>query len=200
MAITAPKLTRNERNLDVRRRLFGSAVTLVGELGYAEASIAKITERAGVAQGTFYNHFTSRQALLDELLPALGQQMVHFIQERTEVVQPEAAREVARFQAFFEFLRENPAFRRILNEAEFAAPAAYASHIENVAAPFQRILSRARDRGEVGDYTDAQLEVIVHMLMGARSYLSQRYDPSESPDEAVFEAYNKLLRGGLFTA
>ena len=40
---------------------------IVGELGYAGASVALITARADVAQGTFYNYFESRQDLLDQL-------------------------------------------------------------------------------------------------------------------------------------
>lgn len=179
--------------------MFDAATRIVGERGYAEASVARITTLAGIAQGTFYNHFPNRQALLDELLPALGRDMARYIQDRTEAIRPESEREIARFHAFFAFLRENPGFLRILNEAEFAAPAAFHRHIENMAAPFRRILARARERGELGTYSDAELEVIVHMLMGARSYLSQRFDTSAPIDEAVFDAYARLLRGGLFT-
>lgn len=151
-----------------------------------------------MAQGTFYNHFASRQALFDELLPTLGREMVHFIQERAETAGPEAAREVARFRAFFDFLRQKPGFVRILDEAEFAAPEAFRRHMDNVAAPFQRILIRARGRGELRDYSDAELEVIVHMLMGARSYLGQRFDSSGPLDDVVVSAYEKLLSNGLF--
>lgn len=193
-----PRLSRTERNAVVRRRLFESAAQIVGEMGYAEASVARITERAGVAQGTFYNHFASRQALLDELLPAIGLEMAHFIQDRTGELGPEREREAARFRAFFDYLRENPGFLRILNEAEFAAPEAYRQHIENMAGPFRRMLTRARDRGEVGPFDDGELEVVVHMLMGARSYLSQRFAKGEPP-EALFSAYAKLLAKGLFS-
>ena len=56
---------------------------MVGKYGYAEASVARITEEAGVAQGTFYNHFENRQELLDQLLPKIGTDMVYFIRERT---------------------------------------------------------------------------------------------------------------------
>ena len=192
------KLTRSERNLQVKQALFDAAARIVGEMGYAEASVARITDLAGVAQGTFYNHYPSRQALLDSLLPEMGQEMARFIQERTEAIQPEAAREVARFRAFFDYLQENPGFLRILNEAEFAAPDAYRQHIENMAAPFQRILRRARDRGEVCDYSDPEIEVIVHILMGARSYLSQRYGSDHPVESHVLSAYAKLLGSGLF--
>ena len=187
------KPSRAERNQAVRQRLFDAAARIVGERGYAEASVARITAEAGVAQGTFYNHFASRQALLDSLLPELGQQMAHAIQSRTAAIVPEQQRELARFQAFFDYLSENPAFLRILNEAEFAAPEAFRRHIANIAGPYHRILVRARDRGELGAFSDLELEVVVHMLMGARSYLGQRFGPTQPADGAVMGAYARLL-------
>ena len=39
-----PKLSRAERNYEVKRRLFDAAAKIVGRLGYAEASVARITE------------------------------------------------------------------------------------------------------------------------------------------------------------
>ncbi|HEY8572478.1 TetR/AcrR family transcriptional regulator [Phenylobacterium sp.] len=196
------KISRQERNEEVRRSLFRAAGEIVGERGYEEASISRITERAGVANGTFYNHFETRQELLDQLLPSLGEEMIEFIRQRTRDVRPERDRELARFRAFFEFLVENPGFLRILNEAEFSAPEAYRQHIQNVSLPYLRILQRARGAGETRDFTDAELEAVVHILIGARGYLSQRYAYAEGgarlPDEAVFDAYAKLLIGGLF--
>ena len=194
------KPSRAERNQAVRQRLFDAAAKIVGLRGYAEASVARITAEAGVAQGTFYNHFASRQALLDSLLPELGQQMAHAIQSRTALVHPEEQRELARFQAFFDYLSESPGFLRILNEAEFAAPEAFRRHIANIAGPYHRILIRARDRGELGAYSYAELEVVVHMLMGARSYLGQRFGPEQSAGGPVMSAYARLLAGGLFGA
>ena len=46
--------------------------------------ISLITQRAGVAQGTFYNHFKTRQDLLDQLLPALGKDMLEHDERRLE--------------------------------------------------------------------------------------------------------------------
>lgn len=182
----------------MKQRLFDAAAVIVGKLGYSEASIARITEEAGYAQGTFYNHFPSRQALFDELLPSLGLKMAHYVQERTRAVRPESSRELARFKLFFEYLRENPGFLRILNEAEFSAPEAFQKHIDNMVRPFYHMLVRARERGEVRQFTDAEIRVIVHILMGARSYLGQRLDASGTVDTAVFTAYEKMLCGGLF--
>jgi AcrR family transcriptional regulator len=197
-----PKLSRAERNDEVKRRLFEAAAKVVGRLGYAEASVARITELADVAQGTFYNHFDSRQELLDQLLPAIGRQMVSFIQERIDSSASGADKETARFRAFFEFLREAPEFLRILNEAELFAPQGYQIHLDNIAAAYIRILKRGRAAGDVDDFSDLELEVIVNILMGARGYLSRRYAYSEGAAHAVpdyvISAYEKLLRAGLF--
>ena len=198
VASPAGKPSRAERNEQVRQRLFEAAARVVGELGYAEASVARITEAAGVAQGTFYNHFPSRQALLDALLPTLGREMAWHIQRQTAAIHPERMREIARFRAFFDYLAEHPGFLRILNEAEFAAPAAYRAHMDNIAASYRRILIGARDRGETGAFSDAELEVVVHILMGARGYLSQRFAASQPVEPAVFSAYARLLERGLF--
>ena len=199
---TKPKLTRAERNDEVKKRLFDAAAKVVGRLGYAEASVARITELAEVAQGTFYNHFENRQELLDQLLPTIGLQMVDFIAERAGALPPGADRETERFRAFFDFLREVPEFLRILNEAEFFAPAGYQKHLDNVATAYVRILQRAREAGSIVDYSDEEFEAVVHMLMGARGYLSLRYSYAEDggvvdvPDH-VRTAYEKLITRGL---
>lgn len=171
--------------------------------GYADASVSAITGLAGVAQGTFYNYFDTRQELLDQLLPRLGRKMLEFIQSRNVSATPPEEREMIRFRAFFDFLREVPEFLRILNEAELFAPIGFAQHLANITAGYVRLLKRGRDEGEIADFTDEELEVIVHILMGARSYLSWRYAYTEggvSPvPHQVYSAYDKLLRSGLFT-
>ena len=195
------KLNRVERNAWTKQKIFEAATRVVGKYGYAEASVARITEQAGVAQGTFYNHFVNRQELLDQLLPKIGLDMVRFIRDRTSTGHA-ARQEIERFAAFFDFIREVPEFLRILNEAEFFAPAGYAKHLDNVASAYVRILQRAREAGSIVDYSDEEFEAVVHMLMGARGYLSLRYSYAEDggvvdvPDH-VRTAYEKLITRGL---
>lgn len=197
------KLNRVERNAWTKQKIFDAATKVVGRHGYAEASVARITEQAGVAQGTFYNHFENRQELLDQLLPKIGLDMVEFIRLRTGTADA-AWQEIARFSAFFDFIREVPEFLRILNEAEFFAPIGYQKHLDNIATAYVRILRRARLAGAIEDYSDEEFEAIVHMLMGSRGYLSRRYSYSDGgvtavPDH-VISAYRKLMMRGLFTA
>ena len=197
------KLNRIERNAWTKQKIFDAATKVVGKYGYAEASIARITEEAGVAQGTFYNHFENRQQLLDQLLPKIGNDMVRFIRARTGTAQT-AREEIERFSAFFDFIGEVPEFLRILNEAEFFAPIGYQKHFDNISTAYVRILKRARLAGTIEDFSDEEFEAIVQMLMGARGYLSRRYSYSGGavtavPDH-VISAYQKLVTRGLFEA
>jgi len=197
------KLNRLERNAWTKQKIFDAATKVVGKYGYAEASVARITEEAGVAQGTFYNHFENRHELLDQLLPKIGMDMVRFIRARTGTAQT-AREEIERFTAFFDFIREVPEFLRILNEAEFFAPIGYQKHFDNISTAYVRILKRARLAGTISDFSDEEFEAIVQMLMGARGYLSRRYSYSGGtvaavPDH-VISAYQKLITRGLFKA
>jgi AcrR family transcriptional regulator len=194
------QLTRAERSELVRNRLFAAAVKVVGEVGYAEASVSRITRLAGVAQGTFYNHFPNRQDLLDQLLPAVGAQMLEFIKRRVSNASSEIEKEAARFRGFFEFLIEMPEFMRILNEADLFARKGYAQHIDLLS----RNYARALNKGGIGaaGFSPEELEVIVHILMGARSYLSHHFSYTNGavhlPPGYVFSAYEKLFTNGLF--
>jgi len=49
--------------LATRQRLLAAARELIEDGGYASASVVAIAERAGVASGTLYRHFTSKEDL-----------------------------------------------------------------------------------------------------------------------------------------
>ena len=50
------------------RAAVAAAENAFAELGYHEASIVKITEAAGVGQGTFYLYFTGKKEIFDEVV------------------------------------------------------------------------------------------------------------------------------------
>lgn len=198
----AGRTRRQEKAEQVRLALFDAAAKVVGKHGYAGASVARITTLAGVAQGTFYNYFASRQDLLDQLLPAMGEEMLAHIAAEVRGEPDEVAREEKRFRAFFAFLQKRPAFLRILNEAEVYAPKAFSAHLANIAADYRRALERAKARGGLPGFAEDEIEPLVFLLMAARSYTSVRYarGPAgrvKEPPESLIRAYVKLMRHGL---
>jgi AcrR family transcriptional regulator len=195
------KMRRAEKHEDTRRKLFASAVRVVGQYGYAGASVARITAEAGVAQGTFYLHFENRQALLDQLLPAVAREVVASMRQREYQQLSEEDLEIERFRVFFDVIKEMPEFLRILLEAEHFAPDSYHSQIADIVVDYARALKAASDPQDPDSYSDQELEVIVHILLGMRTYLGKQYampHTDEPVPEYVISAYAKLIRRGLF--
>ena len=53
---------------ETRRRLFAAASALFAQQGYHETTIDQIVRQAGVAKGTFFLHFATKEAVVTELV------------------------------------------------------------------------------------------------------------------------------------
>ncbi|MDX6316351.1 MAG: hypothetical protein QOF44_5815, partial [Streptomyces sp.] len=51
-----------------RQKLYEAAVTLIAEQGFSATTVDEIAERAGVAKGTVYYNFASKNELFEQLL------------------------------------------------------------------------------------------------------------------------------------
>ncbi len=85
---------------DVRRRqILDAAARLAVEEGLEGTSIARVAEAAGVAKGSIYLHFDSRQQLLAGLQADLWQRM---LEKPFELIEDEALSWVAKLDAVVE--------------------------------------------------------------------------------------------------
>ena len=109
--------------------------------GYHEASIVKITEAAGVGQGTFYLYFDSKQAIFDELVDDLNRRVRHAMTEAARAagtrLEAERARLPRRSSAS---PPSTPRSTGSSAQAEFVSP-------ERAAAALHAASSRATSRG-----------------------------------------------------
>src|SRR6476469_7515135 len=67
-----PRTPRGERTL---RKILDAAREEFGQRGFSESSIVGITQRAGVALGTFYTYFDSKEALFQALVRDMSAQV-----------------------------------------------------------------------------------------------------------------------------
>jgi len=67
--------TQEERSAETRRKLVEAAIRVSQESGYANLTISKVAEHAGLTNGAMQHHFSSRDdlvlAVLDALYPIL---------------------------------------------------------------------------------------------------------------------------------
>src|SRR5262249_33888611 len=64
-----------------REKLLRAALILVARDGFPAATTAAIADAAGVAEGTLYRHFTSKDELLIEVYRAIKAEMLDTVRE-----------------------------------------------------------------------------------------------------------------------
>ncbi|WP_367889415.1 AMP-binding protein [Humibacter ginsenosidimutans] len=140
--------------------------------------ISRITDRAGVAQGTFYLYFSSKLDLFNELVEDINRRVRHAMSEASGAASTRIERERAGFDAFFRFTAEHPSLYRIVREAEFVSPSALRLHYTRIVDGYIAGLKEAKDAGELGDVDPT---VAAWALMGVGEMIGMRWVLWEPP-------------------
>jgi AcrR family transcriptional regulator len=160
------------RGTRTRQRLLEAAEGVFGELGYHEASVVKITEAAGVGQGTFYLYFASKQDVFDELVRDLNRRVRRAMKEASSQGKTRLEAELLGFSAYFRFTAEHPALYRIIRQAEFVSPEMLRYHYDRLSAGYVQALREAMERGEIARLDP---EVAAWALMGMGELIGMRW-------------------------
>ena len=155
-----------------RSRLLEAAAQVFAELGYHDASIVKITEAAGVAQGTFYLYFAGKKEIFEELMRDLNRRVRQAMAEGAAQGRTRAEKEQLGFRAFFRYTAEHRALYRIIRQAEFVSPETLRFHYEKITEGYVDGLRSAMEDGEI---PDADAEVLAWALMGIGELIGMRY-------------------------
>jgi AcrR family transcriptional regulator len=192
----APRTARGERTL---RKILDAARDEFGERGFSDSSIVAITQRAGVALGTFYTYFDSKEAVFQALVSDMSAQVRDHVAPAFADATDAIDGERRALESFLSFARTHRDVYRIIDEAEFVEPAVYRAHYETTATRIAARLKSAREIGEIAaDLTDAELEIISWAMMGANVFLGLKFEVWSSADPArVADVTGRLLRKGL---
>ena len=190
----------SSRGARTRRRLLEAAETVFAELGYHDASIVKITEAAGVGQGTFYLYFASKKEIFDERVLDLNHRVRQAMTEAASQGTTRAESEILGFTAFFHFTAEHPALYRIIRQAEFVSPETLHRHYERLTDGYVAGLRQAMDVGEIAH---GDPEVLAWALMGIGELVGMRWilwaEQAELPP-AIAAQLSEIIRRALGAA
>lgn len=176
---------RTPRGVETRRRLLAAAERVFADHGYHEASVSRITERAGVGQGTFYLYFATKLDIFNELVEDLNHRVRQAMSEGSRGATSRLEAERAGFAAFFRFTAEHPALYRVVREAELVSPDALRLHYTRIVEGYIDGLREAAEDGEIGDIDPT---VAAWALMGIGEMIGMRWvlwgdaDAAPGPD------------------
>lgn len=198
VAMSEAKTPRTERGRKTLRKLLDASAIEFGEKGFHEASVSSITRRAGVALGSFYTYFDSKDALFRALVLDMSENVRTSARAAISPDMGAFAIERAALTAFLDFASEHKEVYRIIDEAEFVDPESYRTHYETIA---ERIGERLKAGVDAGEFREDLGEVEAWAVMGMNVFIGLRYAIWASDIEAlshdqVAERVNALLKSG----
>jgi AcrR family transcriptional regulator len=182
-----------------RRRILAAAEQVFAEHGFHAASIVKITEAAGLAQGTFYLYFASKQAVFEQVMMDLNHRVRQAMADGARGASSRVEAERGGFRGFFTFTAEHPALYRVIRQAEFVAPELLERHYATIAKGYVDGLRAAMAAGEIAP---ADPEVVAWALMAVGEMIGLRWvlwSGAKKIPEHVFEETMAFVRRALST-
>lgn len=198
-AASAGKRPRTARGEKTLRKILDASRAEFGEQGFADSSIVAITQRAGVALGTFYTYFDSKEAVFQALVSDMSAQVRDHVAPALADSTGTIDGERRALASFLAFARTHRDVYRIIDESEFVEPAAYRAHYETTASRIAARLRAGRDNGDLDSaLKDREIEAVAWALMGANVFLGLRYSVWDSADpDSIAEVTARLLSRGL---
>lgn len=193
---TSDKTPKTERGKRTREKLLRAAEIEFGENGFHVAAVSGITYRAGVALGTFYTYFESKEEIFKALVTYMSLRTRRWIAERVADAPDRVAAERKGLEAYIEFAREHKGIYRIISEAEFVANDAYRDHYTGFAEAYKENLTKA---GEIGDIREGDYEIWSWAIMGMAVTLGMRYAEwdQDIPISRIAENVADLIANGI---
>lgn len=196
--VSEAKAPRTERGRKTLRKLLDASAIEFGEKGFHEASVSSITRRAGMALGSFYTYFDSKDALFRALVLDMSENVRTSARAAISEDMSALGVERAALTAFLRFTAEHKEVYRIIDEAEFVDPESYRTHYETIAA---RIGERLRKGVEGGEFREDLSEVEAWAVMGMNVFIGLRYaiwasEADTLSHEEVAARVNRLLERG----
>lgn len=192
---TSEKIPKTSRGQKTREKLLRAAEAEFGARGFHAVAINDITREAGVALGTFYVYFESKEEIFRALVSYMGRRVRSWVAERIANAPDRLAAEREGVKAYLEFVREHKGLYRIISESEFVANDAFMDHYMVFAKAYQEALAAAAGRGEIreGDY-----EVWAWAIMGMDVFLGMRFsewDEGSMPGKVADDVADLLAHG-----
>lgn len=189
-------LSMKERAESTRRKLLEAAEAVIGEKGFFRSSIADITQRAGVAQGTFYIYFKSKEEIFRELVRTMSHDLRRALQEVAAPIQDRRTAERVGFETFLQFAAKRRNLYAIIRESEFVDPEIHRWYYQRLAEGYIRGIRQGIARGQVRALDP---EVLAYALMGAFQFVGMRWvlwrdDP---PPQEVIDSFVSFILDGL---
>jgi AcrR family transcriptional regulator len=195
ITVTPPSIYFGESS---RERLMKAGKRLFGEKGYHAVNIHEVTDASGLAVGSFYKHFESKESFFREQITSVGHEVRRFIASH---LSPGLNRLETEMQGIFLFgiyLTLDPWCYNIAREGEFVSLPTVKAYYDSFRNGYLKMGDAGFDPAAVAsdpEYIGSAIE----FMMGISHYygLEVAFDKSPHNAKAVIEGIGDHLIKGL---
>jgi AcrR family transcriptional regulator len=191
------------RRQATRRKLYAAAVTLIAEQGFSATTVEEIADRAGVAKGTVYYNFASKNDLFEELLRDGVARLRDALRQAADAATARGGGWVdaldAMIHAGLTFIVRYPSFTQLYVAELWRTNRAWQDTLmlvrREAVAVVEEVLTSAVAVGELSEEIDVPLTASALFGMVLVAALDwQAFQPERSIDD-VHAALSRLLQG-----
>ncbi|MCL2286294.1 MAG: TetR/AcrR family transcriptional regulator [Firmicutes bacterium] len=193
--VKLPKTQRGEATL---KKICEAAEELFSKNGYYNTEIHDITQKSGVAIGTFYTYFPDKNSAFLYLMDGLGRKLRQAIRQARQETPTNSFIEQERIsiRVFFSFVREHFGLFRIVWQSQFVDAESFKRYYERFSSGYINEITKFQKAGQIKDFNPA---LISYALMGINSFVTLKcfvFDESE-PDESTIDQLVDFIAFGL---
>ena len=197
--INKPKTKRGRETLN---NILSAAAQEIYEKGYHNAAINDITRRAGVASGTFYVYFDSKDDLYKFLLLQCSHIIRKHLNQVTSACKTRREAEEVGLREWLKFVQKNQYMYHIIWESLYVDKKLFLEYYQTFSRAYMKGIDIAKERGEIRPEINS--EVLAWTLMGASNFLGLNWGlftegSTDSDLRQVVESFMSIMTGGIFT-
>lgn len=208
MTSKSPAVVDDSPNLNssgTRERILMIAARLFRYSGFASTSLREIAKEAGITAGSIYNHFASKEEILDEVLRIGVANVAAAVRERVAALPPTATGR----QRIATAIREH--LMHALHQGDFTSatvrlwaqlPPEIKERQRSVRRPYveywRELFRQAQADGELRP--DLDVKVMELFLVSAINWTSEWYDPRRGSFDRLCEELLTIVFDGIATS
>lgn len=145
---------------DKRSALLRSALELFAEQGFNASSTAHIARHAGVASGTLFFHFQSKEELIHEIFRQVRSKIEADVLATIPAEMPVRERFFRIFTQLLRYFLDNPEEFKFVEQYHYSPFSERGDHVSDKQEPFKDLLLQAREQQLIKDAPLLFLEAV----------------------------------------
>lgn len=194
------EVERIEARSFARQKFITAAIKEFAREGYENANINRISQVAGYAKGTIYNHFLNKQSLLLEIIKLLGQDHLAYIAEQVFQETHPKPRLERFFTAGFQYVETHPDEAQLLVQTLYSPNTEFREPLGEAYLPMFQLISQEILRPGVAEGTFRKVDLpqyaslLMTLYLGTCSQVDANGKPLVDPNSVAEFAF-QALRG-----